>query len=75
MNPSYPFYVPEETDHKDSPPPYESCEPGMEMRDSAPFLFQYVWTRYAHPDGDQITHRSKDYQMSTAMMLSLPLWE
>jgi len=45
MNPCYPFYVPEETDYKDSPPPYESCEPGMEMRNSAPSLFQYVWTR------------------------------
>ncbi|KIW77964.1 hypothetical protein Z517_07797 [Fonsecaea pedrosoi CBS 271.37] len=40
MNPCYPFYVAEDTDHKDSPPPYESCEPAMEMRDSAPSLFE-----------------------------------
>ncbi|OAG34727.1 hypothetical protein AYO21_11119 [Fonsecaea monophora] len=40
MNPCYPFYVAEDTDHKDSPPPYESCEPAMEMHDSAPSLFE-----------------------------------
>ncbi|KIV97506.1 hypothetical protein PV10_01254 [Exophiala mesophila] len=40
MNPYYPFYMLEETDHKENPPPYESCEPDMEMRDSAPSIFQ-----------------------------------
>ncbi|OAL34635.1 hypothetical protein AYO20_06052 [Fonsecaea nubica] len=40
MSPFYPFYLAEDTDHKDSPPPYESCEPAMEMRDSASSLFE-----------------------------------